>query len=268
MNKPQTIADTISGAPVLGDEAELPSTLATERQLQALREDGFTVLKGVFLPFEIAAARQLVLDNLRLFKNTRPTPSSRHLAGFHRFPPLEPLHSSLSNHPVVLGFLDQVLDGGTVQSIGLSDITVNRSQPWHKDLLRGRFSEYLNETALCWDQGGAGVYKVLLYLQDGSSLKIVRGSHLEHGSLEDDRYSEPSDLSRVATVTVETGDVVIMDIRCSHRGADESAYIDGQCDDAPRMLVSTALGDLNHPLTRAMELGNFYRLLDWMERNP
>ncbi len=241
---------------------------ATTRRLQQLREDGFTVLNGIFEASAVAAARQQILDNLCLFKNTRPTPSSRHLAGFHRFPPLESLHSSLSNHPAVLGLLRELLPGATVQSIGLSDITVNRSQRWHKDLLRGRFSQYLDESALRWDEHGAGVYKALLYLQKGSSLRIVRGSHLEPGSLEDDRHSEPNDPDRVAIVAVEAGDVVIMDIRCSHCGADESAYIDGQWDEEPRMLVSTALGDQNHPLTRAMEIGNFYRLLDWVDRNP
>jgi hypothetical protein len=268
MNEQPPLAKTIWSTPPVRNEVEAPPTRPTARQLQQLREDGFTVLKGVFLASEIAAARQQILDNLCLFKNTRPTRSSRHLAGFHRFPPLEPLHSSLSNHPAVLGFLRELFEGGTLQSIGLSDITVNRSQLWHRDLLRGRFSQYLDETALGWDEAGGGVHKVLLYLQEGSSLKIVRGSHLEPGSLEDDRHSEPHDPGRVATVAVETGDIVIMDIRCSHRGADESAYIDGQCDDEPRMLVSTALGDQKHPLTRAMEIGNFYRLLDWLERNP
>jgi len=67
---------------------------------------------------------------------------------------------------------------------------------------------------------------------------------------------------------VEAGDVVIMDIRCSHAGADESVYASGKWDAEPRMLVSTAMGGVNSKLTQAMEKGNFQRLMDWMERHP
>jgi hypothetical protein len=52
-----------------------------------------------------------------------------------------------------------------------------------------------------------------------------------------------------------------MDIRCSHCGADEAVYAAGQWDENPRILVSTALGAMNGNLTRAMERGNFHRLI-------
>ena len=59
-----------------------------------------------------------------------------------------------------------------------------------------------------------------------------------------------------------------MDIRCSHRGAEESIYASGNWDDNPRILISTVLGKLNCPLANALEVGNFHRLQDWMRRYP
>jgi hypothetical protein len=91
-------------------------------------------------------------------KNTRPTPSSRHLAGFHRYPELESLHGQLAGNKKVLNFMKLVLGVQQVRSIGLSDITINRSQNWHKDLLRGKYESYLNGVEI-WDCDSAGVYK-------------------------------------------------------------------------------------------------------------
>ncbi len=87
-------------------------------------------------------------------------------------------------------------------------------------------------------------------------------------ALDDDRKAEPQDADKVRGVPVETGDVVIMDIRCSHAGADESVFASGKWDDEPRIPVSTALGTVNGKLTHAMEKGNFQRLMDWVERHP
>ena len=225
------------------------------------------MLQGIFDKSAVAQVRQLVLDNRGLLKNTRPSPSAGHLAGFHRFPALEPVHTMLSGNSVILEFFSLLLNGMGVRSIGLSDITINRSQPWHSDLLRGKFRSYLNGS-LSWEVDGGGVYKVLFYLQDSASLKLISGSHNIPISLENDRYSEPGEDTDVTTIRVHAGDVVIMDIRSSHCGADESAYASGQWDDNPRILISTVLGGVDCRLTRAMEIGNFHRLMEWMDRNP
>ncbi|KAB2312930.1 hypothetical protein F8A87_04360 [Betaproteobacteria bacterium SCN2] len=232
-----------------------------------LRSGGITVLRGIFDKTSVRHARAKVLDNRFLFKNTRPTPSAGHLAGFHRFPALEPLHTMLSCNSAIIEFLDFRLNGEGVRSIGLSDITINRSQEWHNDLLRGKFQDYLDD-ALNWDVDGGGVYKVLFYLQDGASLKYIKGSHTKPIPLENDRYAEPGDGTEITSVCVNAGDVVVMDIRCSHRGAEESFYANGQFDENPRILISTVLGGVNHKLTNAMEAGNFQRLQDWMRRHP
>lgn len=133
--------------------------------------------------------------------------------------------------------------------------------------MRGNYSHFI-DGCLNWDEDGNHVYKVLLYLQDGASLRYIKGSHLNPISLEHDYLTEPTQNSTVIPVRVTAGDVVIMDIRCSHRGADESVYASGDWDDNPRILVSTVLGAADCPLTNAMEIGKFHRLQDWMKRYP
>jgi hypothetical protein len=233
--------------------------------LQELRRDGITVLEGVFDRETVDLSREQVMEHWFLYKNTRPTPSSRHLAGFHRYPELESLHILLAGNKEVLDFMTLVLEGQQVRSIGLSDITINRSQHWHKDLLRGKYAAYLNGLNI-WDCECSGVYKLLMYLQDGRSLKIVRGSHRVPLSLESDEYVEPSDNADVMDVSFKAGDVVVMDIRTSHRGSTEEVFLFGAYNDNPKILLSTALGVDGGKLTDAMELGNARRLMDWHNR--
>ena len=49
-------------------------------------------------------------------------------------------------------------------TIGLSDITVNRSQPWHTDLLRGAYARFLTPD-MCWGDASRPCIKALLYLR-------------------------------------------------------------------------------------------------------
>jgi len=267
--KLQKSISTIYSSPKFTKGEPLYQFILKLDQIRKLRTHGYTVLKGVVDNEMIEQSRNQVLDNLSLFKNTRPTPSALHLAGFHRFPELESLHTALSSNTTVLDFLKAALKDKDVRTIGLSDITINRSQGWHKDLLRDGFQSYLGNQDICWGDNGGGVYKILLFLQSGSGLKVVKGSHLLPTSLENDTYSEPDDDdSLVKSVPVEAGDIIVMDIRTSHRGSPEKVF---QCEDYvnhPRILISTVLGCNDSELTKAMEIGNFHRLIDWMERNP
>lgn len=263
----QKSASVIYASPPVSENVELLRFISRLSNVKQLQRDGTTVLRGIFDKATVVQARQLVLDNRSLFKNTRPSPSAGHLPSFHRFPALELLHTMLSGNPIILEFLRFMLGGMGVRSIGLSDITINRSQHWHTDLLRGSFKTHMNGSRP-WDVDGGGVYKVLLYLQDGASLKTVSGSHIKPISLDDDHYSEPCENANINTIRVHAGDIVIMDIRSTHCGAEESAYASGQWDDNPRILISTMLGGIDCWLTRAMETGNFYRLMKWMDSNP
>jgi hypothetical protein len=261
---PYEQACTIWLSPALTHDDAMHHFDTTLGNLQELRRDGITVLEGVFDRETVALSREQVMEHWSLYKNTRPTPSSRHLAGFHRYPELESLHNLLAGNKKVLNFMKLVLGGQQAHSIGLSDITINRSQHWHKDLLRGKYEPYLNGVDI-WGGECAGVYKLLMYLQDGS-LKIVRGSHRVPVSLENDEYAEPGDNADVVDVSFKAGDVVVMDIRTSHLGSTEEIFLSGAYDDDPKILVSTALGVDGGKLTDAMEFGNARRLMDWQDR--
>jgi len=261
----QKSASNINSSPRLANDAEFHRFISRRNHVDALRRHGVTVLRGAFERDEIAAARDRVLRNVRLLRNTRPTPSSGHLAGFHRHPELEPLHTMLTGNPGIRQLVEAALGGEDACAIGLTDITLNRSQPWHADLLRGRFRHHLDGLDV-WNPAHGGVFKVLAYLNDTDSLKVVRGSHLQAIDLASDASAVPADDAQVAALGIKAGDVVVMDIRCVHRGADEETYQSGKWDRDPRILVSTVLGGGDRALTRRLEAGNFERLLDWQDR--
>lgn len=226
-----------------------------------LAEQGFAVLGGLSAA-EVLDARQTVLEHAHLLKNTRPNASAGHLAGFHRYPGLEHLHALVSSNPNVLDVLKDAAGCPQMRSIGLSDITVNRSQHWHVDLLRGKYQPYLTPET-CWGDNGGGVYKVLLYLQPGATLRVRPGAHLKPLALDDDRKSEPHSADDAVGVEVKAGGIVLMDIRLPHRGSSEEELSNPEFARNPKILISTVLGGDGMPLTDAMERGNFERLLDW-----
>lgn len=227
-----------------------------------LRDRGFVVLDGVVPADLVESARSSVLDNLHFLKNTRPNPSAGHSAGFHRHPELEHLHMLVSTNPLANRIISEATGAPRVRSIGLSDITLNRSQPWHVDLLRGQYRRHLNAD-LCWGSDGGGVFKVLLYLQPGSTLRVLPGAHASPVPLDDDRKVEPQDAAEAEAVAVTSGSLVLMDIRLPHRGSSEEELATPASLQTPKILVSTVLAGSNRPLGAAMERGNLERLLDW-----
>jgi hypothetical protein len=237
-----------------------------EARTEALTSEGYVVLRGLFGDPVIEEARDQVLRNLALFRNTRPNPSSGHLAGFHRYPALGPLHDLLAGNETILAVLARAANCRTMRSIGLTDITVNRSQEWHVDLLRGRYRHHLDD-GICWGEQGGGVYKALLYLQPGASLKVVPGGHARPIALDSDAASRPQDPNSVASVAAGPGDVILTDIRLPHRGSTEEELAGQEHRAAPKILVSTVLGAETSVLTCAMERGNFERLMDWDEKH-
>ena len=68
---------------------DLKGDLGRRDNLQEVRRDGITVLEDVFDRETVRVSREQVMEHRSLYKNTRPTPSSRHLAGFHLYPELE-----------------------------------------------------------------------------------------------------------------------------------------------------------------------------------
>jgi hypothetical protein len=230
--------------------------------LARVRQDGAAVFPSVFAPDQIAWARDVVLSHREFMPNTRPTRSSRHLAGFHRFPTLEPLHVMLTGNETVRRMIEH-LCGPHARTIGLSDITVNRSQQWHKDLLRGEFRRHLGDGPHCARWHGS-VFKVIVYLQDSTSLRIVPGSHRADIDLGNDEAAIPDDELSVVTLPAKAGDAVVIDICTTHRGSVEAAFASPEAEANPKILVSTVFGRHAAPLTDKMERGNAFRLSRWM----
>lgn len=238
----------------------------TPNPYDSLANDGAAVFRGVFCQEQIAWARQVVQQHIGFMPNTRPFPGSRHMAGFHRFPSLEPLHSMMTGNPAVREIMER-LCGERARTIGLSDITVNRSQQWHKDLLRGRFEAHLGAAGLCADWHGT-VFKLIVYLQDSASLKIVPGSHRQDIDLSSDDHAIPREHACVVPVPVLAGDVVVIDICTTHRGSPDQAFSDLRASGGdPKILISTVFGRHGAPLTDRMEIGNAERLNDWTARH-
>lgn len=227
-----------------------------------LESDGYCILKSVFSDHDVERFRAATVKNLSIMAQTRDVAHSRHLAGFHRFPALTALHSEIASNDVINDFLVAHYAGRAYYAIGLSDITVNRSQQWHTDLLRGRYSDFLKDLSP-WARPKDSCIKALVYLQTSNSLRIVPGSHLSPSPLDDvmlDRLAQSQD---VAKLEVEAGDVVMMDIRSLHRGATDEEMRKPELADSPKILVSTVFGPIASAFTQAMQFGNTQRMLDW-----
>ena len=234
-------------------------------ELKNLNLHGYAKLRGVFNYEQVIEAREQVERHVKLLRKTRPNRNSLHLAGFHRYIEFELLHALITQNATISNFLNSTSQG-TIRTIGLSDITVDRSQEWHKDLLRGKFQQHLASKTPCRDYSGS-VYKVIWYLQPSSSLKVARGSHKVDVRLDKDSYAAPSDEVTVDEISTEVGDVVIIDVCLSHRGSEESATAPYRDWKEKRILLSTVFGREGAALTNQMELGNALRLHDWDKRN-
>lgn len=233
---------------------------------ETFTSQGFCILPKVFAKNEVAAMRAEVLANEDKMGATRPNPKARHLAGFHRFDRLGSLHARINAAPRIDEALNAVYDGAAFEPIGLTDITVNRSQPWHTDLLRGKYSHFLSPD-ICWGEDVQPCIKVLVYLQDGASLRVVPGSHLQPVELDSDAAVVPGDGATIEAVAVRTGDVILMDIRLTHRGQTEDETMGYDLDDSAKILISTVYGASDSPLARAMKAGNAARMADWDARH-
>lgn len=242
-----------------------PSSLGNSGTVSAIQNCGVGVIPQAFTAEEVAIARSTVLANYHLLKNTRPSPSSRHMASFHRFPGLEPVHTLLTGNAKVVGVLTELL-GPALRTIGMSDITINRSQQWHKDLLRGKFSRYIEDENPCANHSGK-LFKVILYLQDSASLLVIPGSHRHDIPLDNDDYAIPEESEPISRVETHVGDAVILDICTTHRGSAEDAFSSLEPGDRGRILVSTVIGAVDCRFADQMELGVAVRMCDWQQVN-
>ncbi len=149
-----------------------------------LREVGYAILPNVFSLEEIEQFRRRVVRAKDRMPSTRENPSSRHFAGFHRCAELAGLHADLVQSRLIVEVLGTAYEHRDFNAIGLSDITINRSQQWHTDLLRGPYQRF-GVSEVCWQDSEPSCYKALLYLQDGERLFVLPGSHKLGRHIED-----------------------------------------------------------------------------------
>lgn len=223
------------------------------------------MLRSVYRADEISGFRAAVMANTHIMGQTRDVAHSYHLAGFHRFPNFASLHARIVADGSTNDLLADYYDGAGYFAIGLSDITVNRSQHWHTDLLRGPYAEFLKDVDP-WVVRGRGCLKTLIYLQDGASLGIVPGSHLRRSPLDDAELERMVRSEQVVQVPVSSGDVVVMDIRVMHRGSTDEDMRRLDLAQNPKILLSTVFGLVRSPFSRAMQVGNAHRMADWDRR--
>ena len=237
-----------------------------ESKAAALRDTGICVLPGAIAPQDVAAARDTIVAQQTWFPRTRQAAHSRHLAGFHRFEELRSVLDLIGDNPTLQRFLDHVFGGAEFRDFGLSDITINRSQPWHTDLLRGRYAQFLDGVDV-WDADAPPCLKALLYLQNGKSLRLVAGSHHEDLPLDDAVLDRIANERNIDQLELGTGDIVVMDIRTLHRGSTDQEMAAPALATTPKILVSNVYGVPGTPFADAMSAGNAARLASWDERN-
>lgn len=230
-----------------------------------LETDGFCVLRGVFDAASIMKFRETTLNNLGEMGQTRNVGHSYHLAGFHRFPCFSDIHTQMLQSRMINDFLHDFFAGDRYMAIGLSDITINRSQHWHTDLLRGEYAKYL-ENVDPWAHSRGPCIKALAYLQPGKSLRIVRGSHLSSSPLNDAELEELAHSQNVEQLEINAGDVVMMDIRALHRGSTDDEMNNPALASDPKVLLSSVFGRTSSAFSRAMQIGNAHRMAAWDEK--
>ena len=235
-------------------------------EIKQTLEAGYCIVSNAFGGDDIVKMRAEILANLHLMSNTRRTRTAFHIAGFHRFFDLEHLHRQISRNERVQSALRAIYGPSTVVALGLTDITINRSQPWHTDLLRGRYAHFL-DTENCWEPTAPPCLKVLVYLQDSQSLKVIPGSHLKPIDLSSDSNVVPQNAEQVRRIKLSAGDVILMDIRLIHRGATEEQMSEMTLGVDAKILISTVFGDRSTALSQSMQIGNMQRLIDWENRN-
>lgn len=237
----------------------------TNTKAMELLEDGLTVVPAAISHRLIDQFRDLIIDNHNLFKRTRSNPSCGHLPGFHHISQFSLLHETIASNHFVVDILAKRYPNCKFESLDLTDITINRSQEWHIDLPRGHYRHFINED-IAWDPIlGGGVYKVLLYMQNGKSLKYIKGSHLKKISLVSDDQNILTESGQEKSLKCEKGSLIIMDIRLIHRGSTQSECDQIEANGNIKILASTVVGSKEHALSRQVRAGNSYRHNEWLK---
>lgn len=237
-----------------------------EKNLEEIRDNGYTILQAAFTEDDIRDMRSVIKSKLELMGKTRSVAHAYHLAGFHRFAAFSEISKQISENSTIKSTMRSVFSKSCPVEIGLTDITVNRSQHWHTDLLRGHYARFLAECDP-WRQDEMPCLKALVYLQAGRSLRIITGSHRFKTPLDDTAIANAIDENAAVQLEVKAGDAVIMDIRTVHRGSTEAESAAPHLEHSPKILVSSVFGAESSAFAACMRKGNIVRMADWDKNN-
>ena len=169
---------------------------------EQLESNGYVVIPSVLTSEEVARARKQCVEHLRnngfYFMRGK---TEVHAAA--KMPDL----SWLFCHPAIVESVKAGLGDSTIAFTGHCDAFINSDVAgWHKDDGRGKYlyGNYFREES-------CRVYKVGVYLQDHSKeggLSVRHGSHVIPSLTEGD----------VRYCSTKPGDIVVFDIRITHRG--------------------------------------------------
>lgn len=221
-------------------------------------------LEKVIAPEAIDNMRRLIASNLLYGSKTRDYDLNWHIPYFQRYSELESIHKYLLKQEPLNSAARSLLNSDKICSTSISDITVNRSQDWHKDLFRGPYRNLLPMNK--WnpfDEQIPFAYRCLVYLQDGKSLQVISGSDTQEVCLENDSFSKPQKEDQVITLQANAGDVIFFDIRTTHRGKSYNDCSRIKTMNGIPMMIGLTLTYRESRWLYWLEFLNRARLRDW-----
>lgn len=213
---------------------------------EKIKKYGFIVLENIFTKEKLINCKDKIIDYVKnndCIKNCEGFT----IPDFIKIPELIEV-ANLKDNLELNKILESILSKN-YRFCQHNDIGINRQVGWHKDKLNGRYEQY--ETIDIWakhQEEEHELVKVLIYLEDHSNddnaLKVIPKSHMKR-EIVTDKYIQ---------FRPKLGDVVLLDQRITHRGAD-SVYGDH------RILVSFGFGK-NNIFTDNFEKGTVIRQND------
>jgi hypothetical protein len=179
---------------------------STQELRDALQKDGFAVLRGALTPTEVGKLRWSIARFVKRRDDCRFMYNGVFKAQVF-VPSPDDVFLPLVAHERITEALREIT-GGSVMFINEMGIAANNAAGWHKDT--HGLEPFDREK-----DADFGVYKVLIYPQDhlgiddgDFAIKVKVGSHLLPSVEDGEEHS----------VFLRAGDVVIMDVRLTHRG--------------------------------------------------
>ena len=180
-----------------------------------LKTDGYAVIRGIYSLDECQKLRETIDAERLNSSGSHPGDQFVLANAVHLLPALENYVSSEN----LINVLDQAFSSNPYCFTSHSDVHVNSVSGWHKDDGKGKYFESCDDYTTSSD---CQVFKVALYLQDCSTsggLSVKAGSHASgYSKFGMDYNSADPEVYLPST----PGDIVIFDVRITHKGDSNS----------------------------------------------